>query len=273
MKNYNVLIMPDETATDLTSRLCDLYNVGPNEPFCFSAIAKPADNPTHRRVKINALDEQADNPYTIAELVMLLYEDELFHKEISFIQPPLELWLVTFKPLLLSMVDRVYSRYERLIPDREEQLSILYLSVIKLYNQKYYLHKTVVYKTFVNDLNYECRKLKGISLESLDAPVGQDDDGKDLTLLDKLADPDAEFVDKVCKNTDDDYWHEKFLAIKERMLQDMSELAFERILIQLMCKSVDRGTAYQLDKYRALFNPGYVPRPNARGKNRGGKKV
>jgi hypothetical protein len=56
------------------------------------------------------------------------------------------------------------------------------------------------------------------------------------------------------------------------MLEDMSELQFERILIQLKTNTVDGNTSYKLDKYRQIFNPGYIPRPNAKGKPKGGKK-
>ena len=172
------------------------------------------------------------------------------------------------------MVARAHPRYENIIPEREELLSILYLTIMKLYNQGYYLHQTLIYKSFINELNMECRKLKGLSMtDSLDAPIGEDDDGKSITLLDQIADPDSSAWAHRCKHyTDEDYWDDMFEQIKAAMLEDMSELQFERILIQLKTMTVDRSTSYKLDKYREIFNPDYTPRPNAKGKNRGGKK-
>ena len=274
MTNVNVLIKPDETQADIIAEICDDCNIGPNEPFAFSAIMSPdKDDPGYYKLRINCVIPAEDNPYTPRELIKSLLSKREPPNGVRYVQPPIEQWFAAFRPLLMKMVSNVQPRYENIIPDRDELVSILYLTVMKLYNQGYYLHQTLLKKAYINELNMECRKRKGLAaIESLDAPVGEDDDGKQITLLDQIVDQDSEEWARKYTYTEVDYWNDVYERLKARMLQDMSEFQFERILIQLRTGTVDRSTSYKLDKYRQIFNPGYTPRPNAKGKNKGGKK-
>lgn len=275
MHNVNVLIKPDETQQDIIAEICDDCCIGPNEHFAFSAILTPdKEDDGYYHLKINCVIPQEENPYTVKELVHSILSKREPPNGVRYVQPPMDQWFTAFRPLLMKMVTRVQSRYEKLIPDRDELISILYITVMKLYNQGYYLHQTLIYKSYVNDLNMECRKLKNFQgMESLDAPIGEDDDGKPITLLDQIADPEeTEWAYSCSHYTADDYWSDMFERIKSRMLEDMSELVFDRIMIQLKTNTITRDTSYKLDKYRQIFNPGYTPRPNAKGKNKGGNK-
>lgn len=272
--NHIVLIKPEETAADVIYEICDDLNIGLNEPFAFSAILLPdKDDKDYYKLKINSIEPPEENPYTPTELVSHLYRQEPNKNGVRYIQPPLEQWLVAYKPLLMTLINKIHPRYEQLIPDREEMLSLLYVTIVKLYNKGYYLHQTLLKKSYINELNMECRKLKGLlNIDSLDAPIGKDDDGKDVTLYDQVADQtSAAWAMQSLLYTSIDYKSDLFEKVKARMLEDMSELAFERILIQLKSGTVDRSTSYKLDKYRQIFCPDYVPRPNSKGKPKGGK--
>lgn len=275
LTNHIVLIKPEETAADVMYEICDDLNIGLNEPFAFSAILSPdKDDESYYKLKINCIDPPEENPYTPTELVSYLYRQTPSKSGVRYIQPPLEQWITAFRPLLMTMVTRVHPRYEKLIPDREELISILYLTIITLYNKGYYLHQTLIKKAFVNALNMECRKLKGLSnIDSLDAAIGVDDDGKNITLYDQTADVDSTaWAVQTLTYTSLDRKSDLFEKVKARMLQDMSQLAFDRILLQLRSGTVDRNTSYLLDKYRQIFCPEYIPRPNAKGQPKGGHK-
>jgi hypothetical protein len=263
MTNVKMLIKPCETLGDIIAEICDECNIGPDEHFAFSAIMVPdKDDATYNVLKVNCLIPIEENPYTPTVLIEKLYNSIDDKKHIQYVNPPFELWMELFKPFLTSLVCAMHQRYEKLIPDREEITSILYYTVAKLYKKGYYLHKSLIRKAFLNELNMECRKLKYVELESLDAPIGYDDDGKEITLLDQLVDPtDAE-------KADSEQRQELYEKIKARMLQDMSEFAFNRIMIQLKSGTIDRMTSYHLNKYREIFNPEYIPRPNAKGKRK-----
>lgn len=266
MTNVKVLVKPYETLGDLIAELCDECNIGPDEPFAFSAIMAPETDGGYN-LKINCIIPAEDNPYTITTLVEKLSNSFNENRRLQYVNPPFEQWMELFKPYLTRLVTLTHPKYEKLIPDRDELVSILYFVIAKLYKKGYYLHNSLIRRSFINELNLECRKLKGYELESLDAPLGCDDDGEKLTLLDQLVDPTQ------AEQEDEEARQELFEKIKARMLQDMSEFAFNRILIQLKSGTVDRSTSYQLNKYREIFNPGYAARPNAKGKNKGGKKV
>lgn len=272
--NHVVLIKPEETAADVIYEICDDLNIGLNEPFAFSAILSPDKDKNYYKLKINCIEPPEENPYTPTELVSYLYRQEPNKSGIRYIQPSLEQWLTVFKPLLMTLVTRVHPRYERLIPNREELVSTLYLTIVTLYNKGYYLHQTLIKKSFINALNMECRELKGLqNVDSLDAPVSKDDDGKDVTLYDQISDRDTtSWAVQALVYTSQDYKSDLFEKVKARMLEDMSPLAFERILIQLKSRTVDTNTAHKLAKYREIFCPEYIPRPNAKGKPKGGRK-
>ena len=275
MTNVKVLIKPDETQTDIIAEICDDCNIGPNEPFAFSAIMSPEkDEPGYYNLKINCIIPQEDNPYTPRELVHNLLSKREPPNGVRYVQPPIEQWLSAFRPLLMKLVNSVQYKYENLIPDRDELISILYLTIMKLYHQGYYLHQTLIRKAYINELNMECRKLKGLAItDSLDKTICKDDEDKPVTLLEQIVDQDdAEWLRNNTTYTESDYWHDMYERIKARMLEDMSELQFDRILIQLKTNTIDRSTSYKLDKYRQIFNPGYTPRPNAKGKNKGGNR-
>lgn len=272
--SVKVLVKPDETLQDVIAEVCDEGDVDPDEPFVFSAIMRPDDESGCRVMKINSLVDRYENVYSVREVVTDLMTRKVVPTNgIVYIQPPIEKWFEIFRPLLLQMTAQVRPRYEKLIPDQDEVLSILYTTVFSLYDKGYYLHRTLIYKSFVNALNYECRYLKHLqNVESLDRPIDVDEEGKEITLLDQIPDADSSAWAKSCHEyTEDDYWNDMYERLKSCMLQDMSEFQFKRILVQLATKTVDRSTSYKLQKYRRMFNPDYVPRPNARGKNKGGK--
>jgi hypothetical protein len=221
-------------------------------------------------LKVNGLLPAEQNPYSPITLIRELLSKREPPSKVRYVQPPIEQWLSAFQPLLMKLVSRVHPRYENVIKSRDEVISILYLTVMKLYTKGYYLHQTLIKKSFINELNMECRKYKNMGLtDSLDASISEDDNGEPITLLDQIADPDATAWATSCSTyTDEDYWSDMYERIKTRMLEDMSELQFDRIMLQLRTNTVDRSTSYKLDKYRQIFNPGYTPRPNRKGKSR-----
>lgn len=274
MTNYDIVIKPDETLQDIIAEINDDFGVSIDEPFAFSAIMTPDKEDQGYHLRVNSLVPATENPYSPIQLIKSLLSKKEPPSKVRYVQPPIELWLTLFRPLLLKMVNKAYPRYELLLRDKDELLSILYLTVLKLHRQGYYLHQTIIQKSFINDLNLECRKLKNFGIiDSLDAPVDDNDEDKTITRLDQIADPDSAAWAYSCYHyTEDDYWEDTFQLLKKRMLEDMSELQFNRILIQLKTKTIDRSTAYKLDKYRQEFGVDYIPRPNSKGKTKGGKK-
>lgn len=263
IRNITVLVKPEETLSDLMQEVAVDNDLTLDEPFAFSAI-KGKDN----KIKINCIEPAEHNPYSIRTLFNLL-----FHKKsdydapiITYAQPPLEQWLDAYKPMLYNMVNRAHPYYSKLISNRDDMLSSLYFVVVKLYNKGYYLHQHLIYKAFINQLNMEVRQLKlHQNNMSLEEPLGHDEEGKAITLLDTLCDQQStDEAYNLSHYSMNDYLEDLFNQLKETMLEDMSQLSFDRILLQLKSKTVTTQTSRILSKYRDIFNPSYIPRPNAR---------
>lgn len=239
-------------------------------PLAFSAFGtREADTDTYNIV-IHIHDAPL-NTYSPFQLAVMLTPLMNAHKDVAFVQAPLEHWLRAFSAMRESQVWQAYRQYSSVITDKDEYNSLWYFAVTTLYNKGYYLHQSLVYKAFMNELYHEIRQVRKAFNEyreekSLDELQSLDEDGQLIPLVDTIASEDDDDEDL------HEYWHEMYEKIKGRMLQDMSPLSFDRILLQLSTNTVDRSTSYKLDKYRQIFNPGYTPRPNARGKNKGGKK-
>lgn len=262
MHNVNLIVTPGESIDDIIEKICHQESIGCDDYFAFSAVMTDKN-----KLRINCLDEKSDNPYSPKSLVLKLFEQE---NETRYASPPLDQYMSVFRPNLLRMVNRAYDIYRRLIPEKEELMCILNLTIVKLYNKGYYLHNYLIYKSFINQLNLEIRKTKLFGdVISLDSEMGNGEEGTTLTLMDKLV--NQESSDEAYAQmhyTKDDWREDMFESIKFAMLQDMSQLQFDRILIQLKSNTVDSCTSKKLARYREEFNPGYSPRPNAKGRKK-----
>jgi hypothetical protein len=254
MINYKISVKPDETIDDIIAELCDEGEVDEDEPFAFGAIMVPSGAPGCYDLKINCLVPRVENPYTIRELIDTLFDRD--EQKIRYVQPPLEKWLAIFKPMICKLVERAYPFYSKLIPTKDDLLSTMYLTIVTLYNKGYYLHRTLIYKSFINNLNMECRKIKHFQYSvSLDEPNVVECEGGDLvtTIADTLEDKTADFVEE--RELDEEQ-KALFGMLKEIMLKDMSEFQFNRILSQLKHRTLDSKSVYLLSKYRRMFRDG-----------------
>lgn len=257
--------------TSLIDEICKKENIGRDDHFAFSAImTKDPKDQNQRILKINCLSTD-DNPYTPTTLIDAL-RTPAQSADTHYVVPPLELWLSTFRPLLHKMVNKAFPYYQRCIPDKEELMCILNLCVVCLYDQGYYLHNNLIYRSFINQLNKEVRKLKHFTdVVSLDEEIVQED-GRSVTRLEQLEDPiTSEQSHEQFHYTVKDHREDMFNKIKDTMLKDMSQLSFDRILIQLKSKTITSDTSRKIQKYRQMFNPNDPARPNAFGKAKGGK--
>ena len=268
MQNYKVLIKPEETQSDIVAEICDDLAIGSDEPFAFSAIevvttakgrsqVESTSTKDEHTIKINCLVPARNNPYTPTTLISKLFSAKP-KKGVRYVQPPIDQWLRLYQPLLYQLVHKAYPFYQKLFTQKE-LLSTLYFVITKLYKADYYLHKSLIYRSFVNELNMEVRKLKHHQDDvSIYTEVGGDNTSSDnapVTIGDILIDQNAtDMAHELTHYSLKDYWEDMFNAVKECMLQDMSQLSFDRILLQLSTKTVDNQTSHRLMKYRKMFN-------------------
>lgn len=268
MRNLILTLKPDETQADILEEICDEENISPSTPFAFSVFCQEQSLQINIVDDINNLECNTYTPKDIAHSISPLYDKY----KTQYLNPTLESYLVIYKPLLTKMVERVYARYQAYIPERDDLLSILYLTLVRLYNKGYYLHQNLVYRSYLNALNLEIRTMKkmpqGDQCTSFDASIAETDNGEEVSLYDIVADPIAsEQAYDMYHYSVQDALEDMFEKVKSAMLHNMSQLSFDRILIQLKTKSIDPATAKVLAKYREKFSPGLALR-STKGKSR-----
>lgn len=263
MHNLKIIVKPGETQTDIIEQICLSENIERDDFFAFSAImTKDPNDPDLHNLKINCTE---NNPFTPQSLITALFNAS--NKDVKFVNPPLENYFSLFQPMLHSMVNKAYPYYQNLIPDKNELMCILSLTIVDLYHKGYYLHKHLIYKSFINQLNKDIRKLKNFGETlSLDEEIAQED-GSSVTRQEQLIDPVASDIAHAQYHyTQEDFKTDRFEQVKKIMLRDMSELSFDCILLRLKSKTIDTQTSRIITKYREMLNPGCPARPNRKGR-------
>lgn len=271
MRNYTLVVDKKDTAESVINSITDDLCINPvSDPFCFSCIAKQHEEDDNKVViKFNILEgtQEKSNPYTINKIIHKLYMKYDTTKKVNYVMPNLETYLDVFRPNLQSMVNKAYKNYSNLIPNKDDLMSTLMFTVTKLHNKGYYLHNNLIYRAFINELNMEIRHTKYENVVSIEENVNCDDEN--IHLGDLLVDEEeTNNAYAQYHYTEEEYWEDVFNMIKEDMLKHMSQLSFDRILMQLKTKTVDHETSLVLKKYRDKYNPDYQPRPNAHRDNK-----
>lgn len=273
--NIYVNVDTKDTKQSLLTKICDEAGVNPRDKFAFGAIMfRSPDYDDTFVLKINSVVDYK-NPYDATEIVDKLLSTDQSEDHMYYVRPPLDKWFELFEGLLASMVIKVYPKYKKLIPDKDDLRSILNLTVVRLYKKGYYLHRYLIYKAFLRALNDECRKLKSdYVVLSLEDSVTLSKDGDQFVRIDECTcdERSTSWAKKAVSYSEDDYWEDVLNTLRSIIIKDLSEFGYKRLLTQISSKTVDGRNAYYLSKYRRMFNPDYTPRPNAIGKNKGGKK-
>lgn len=254
MYNYLLVIKPDETLQDLLQELQEETSHELDDIFIFSAVYEPKK----KLIKLNTTDE--NNTYSLGGPNISKFLETCLSApdETHYINAPLAKWIVQYRPMMCQLVEEAYPAYKKMYPEKDDLYSILGYTITYLYNKGYYLHKYIIKRSFINNLNHSIRKQKHFQdCASLDAPVFENGS---TTLADTVPDRN----DAITRFEEDEYNHFLFELIKEEMLKTMSQLSFDMILVQLESKTLTPASSKALSKMRAKFAPYNIPRPNAR---------
>ena len=120
---------------------------------------------------------------------------------LTYGQPPLELLIVLYEPLINKMVNRIKNKWSNFEVDDLAQ--ICRMCMINLYNDGYYINKNLLWTTFKNEILMQVRPLKkrGTMISIYDLHYESNSDGDNaIPIIDTLIDTDA-----LDKEIDDDY--------------------------------------------------------------------
>lgn len=253
MYSYLLVIKPDETLQDLLQELQEETSHELDDIFIFSAVYEPKK----KLLKFNSTDN--NNTYSLSEPNMNKFLETCLSApdESHYINAPLAKWIVQYRPMMCQLVEEAYPVYKKMYPEKDDLYSILGYTITYLYNKGFYLHKYIIKRSFINNLNKSIRKQKHFqNCQSLDAPAFEEGA---ITLADIVPDRN----DAITRFEEDEYSHSLFELIKEEMLKTMSQLSFDMILVQLESKTLTPASSKALSKMRAKFAPYNIPRPNA----------
>lgn len=254
MYSYLLVIKPDETLQDLLQELQEETSHELDDIFIFSAVYEPKK----KLIKLNTTNE--NNTYSLSEPNITKFLETCLSapNNIHYINAPLAKWIVQYRPMMCQLVEEAYPTYKKMYPEKDDLYGILGYTITYLYNKGFYLHKYIIKRSFINNLNKSIRKQKHFQdCKSLDAPICEEGAA---TLADIV--PDSN--DVITRFEEDEYNHFLFELIKEEMLKTMSQLSFDMILVQLESKTLTPASSKVLSKMRAKFAPYNIPRPNAR---------
>ena len=133
-----------------------------NDTFLYSYYVKckVKDNAIEKySVNINVSQTERYNTIPVPEAILGIV-DSLNSKSMSLVigyrQPPLEVIIEAFTPLVQSMARKMANRWSL---EYEDMVQTCYVCMCTLYNKGYYLHKSLLRTTFVREVLASLRKM------------------------------------------------------------------------------------------------------------------
>ena len=134
-----------------------------NESFLYSYIVrcKTEDGEVIDytvQVCISQIEEY--NTIPVPEAILQIVDNLNSHSAeyvIGYQQPPLDVMVEAFTPLVHSLARQVARQWNQ---DYEDMVQTCYLCMVTLYNKGYYVHKSLLTSTFVNEVLVSLRKQK-----------------------------------------------------------------------------------------------------------------
>jgi hypothetical protein len=173
-------------------------------------------------------------------------------KCIDFQQPPLELIIELYQPMLKKMADKLHQQWRQF--EYEDLVSMANLVVVKLHNQGYYLNKSIIWTALNNDILVECRKLKSqpvlVSFEDVIKSTFKID-SEELAYGDMIKDESIEEE----KERDDERQLEKYVfeQVKDIIIDKIGERRWDRLWRDYSKGHAAIGTRQEMKRLKSLF--------------------
>lgn len=158
----------------------------------------------------------------------------------TYCQPPLEILLVTYKPLIYKLAVQQHQYWPQV--ELEDLLQMCNMRICVLYQQGYYIHKNLLTRSFVNDvlmfLRPEKRKPR---VDSLDQMLISNDGENNISLVETIEDEHAQ--DELNEIIDEADGITVEQEIKNKMLEVIKEFITPRMYDQLLREYGNKTTS------------------------------
>lgn len=188
---------------------------------------------------------------------------QLSQNVIGYEQPPLEILLETYKPLIYKLSLQQYHMWPQV--ELEDLIQICNLRICVLYQQGYYIHKNLLSRSFANAvlmfLRPEKYKPQTVSLDEISK--GKDDETS-VNIAETIEDEHAneemnEVLDEVDGITFEDLVNQE---CKQIVLEFISPRTYDQWMIEYNTKTVSRQTASQVNALKSKLKMLGISRKN-----------
>ena len=188
---------------------------------------------------------------------------QLSHNVIGYEQPPLEILLETYKPLIYKLSLQQYHMWPQV--ELEDLIQMCNLRICVLYQQGYYIHKNLLSRSFANAvlmfLRPEKYKPQTVSLDEISK--GKDDETS-VNIAETIEDEHAneemnEVLDEVDGITFEDLVNQE---CKQIVLEFISPRMYDQWMIEYNTKTVSRQTASQVNALKSKLKMLGISRKN-----------
>ena len=146
---------------------------------------------------------------------------------IGYKQPPLDVQLILFEPLINKLASRQVSMWNQI--EFEDACQICKMTMLNLYLKGYYLHKTLIERCYNNDILSMLRREKNKpEIVSIDKIIRKDGNNNPLTVGDMV--PDYKLIEENEQKEYDEFIQIVFSQVKEIIIELIGERQFEQLM-------------------------------------------
>lgn len=242
-----------EQARDRPATL--LSNWLSNESFLYSYIIRCRTKDSciiNYTIQVSISQIDSYNTIPVPEAILQMVDSLNSHQAeyiIDYQQPPLEVMVEAFTPLVYSLAGRMASQWNL---EFEDMVQTCYMCMVKLYNKGYYIHKSILITTFIRTILISLRKQKTAYKHGYKGTVSIDSfvpDADGVKYGDVIADERQEEMIRSFEDSDEQAWS---LSTKRKIVIDkIGERRYKSFIDDIECGELSqssRTTLWRLGK-------------------------
>ena len=251
---FNARVMLDSTMSEntmtqiLSESLMDLIRI-----YSYIVYSSKLDDRKSYTIKYTISQTDKNNTIPVAEAVpeiVSIVKNDSDKRIIGYRQPELGVLIELLQPMVHKLAKKQQEAWRHY--DYEDLCQMCNLAIVELYRKGYYIHKSVVEKTFANMVLMELRKERG---KPVTVPLTQtftgDEDLEKLTIADILADEDEMISQQENDEREQMLW--AFEEVKQLITELIGPRQFDQLFRDYGKKHTTAQTRKMMQKIKTIF--------------------
>ena len=202
--------------------------------YSYLVYAKYKDNLLHHwQVDYNISDQDEYNTLKASNVEKEVYDIILESKEnkvanvIGYNQPPVDVIIKAFDPLIKKLALQQSRKWVKL--EYDDCYQICLMTVLNLHRKNYYLHKTLLERSFNNEILMMLRKEKNApDIVSLDTVIHDNGTDETISLGDTI--PDQAAIERQEQEDEEEFIKLMFEQTKEMIIELIGPRQFDQLM-------------------------------------------